>query len=485
MTGEDNKPTDKTTKKTKKKAGNKNHPASVEPNTSTNASDESKTTTSLDAATTNSVTEKPVAASLDISSSNSGTSTKNSDVGGNDDSKIKKNADNTTSSSKRANSESAEKLTSPIKTSKLTSVALILLLLLIAGLAVSVFYGLNFWKNYAAKQEQRFSAIESKNSEQLIKINTLSQEQTNKNNDQSEFLSSIKKDQDALQAQINQRLDSHTQRLRALAGTSRNDWLLAEARYLLRLASQRLLVENSTVGAQALLQSADDILLSVDDPELLPARRAIAAEMIALRLAKAVDRPGIYLQISALKDQIQVLPLIPFRPQSESINVEITLTNDAPEQWYAHVITSIKTLLNELKGFVQIRQHDQAPELLISEQQQLQIINNLMLMLEQAQYSLLHEEEVIYRASLEKAKIWWKSYYSHYSEYEVINHEINKLLNKEIIQVIPTINRSAKLLSDYIDQFHKLNNDEISSTSESTPAPTKPVALDEPQEQAL
>jgi uroporphyrin-3 C-methyltransferase len=119
---------------------------------------------------------------------------------------------------------------------------------------------------------------------------------------------------------------------------------------------------------------------------------------------------------------------------------------------------------------------------LISEQQQLQIINNLMLMLEQAQYSLLHEEELIYRASLEKAKKWWKSYYSHYLEYEVINHEINKLLNKEVTQVVPSINRSNMLLTDYIDQFHKLNREDKSTVSEATPSPTEPV---ESQEQAL
>jgi uroporphyrin-3 C-methyltransferase len=493
MTGEDNKPTVKSTKKTNAKASAKNSPTSVGSNTPTSASTESKTSTTLGTDTATSVTAKPVDASPDNSPANTSTSTKSTDMSNKNntvsnsiDSATDKNADSASlaASSKRANSNNAEMPATSLKTSKLSSVALILLLLLIAGLAASAFYGLNFWQDYTTKQEQRFSALESKNSEQLLKINALSQEQVNKNSDQSEFLSSIKKDQDELQAQINQRLDSHTQRLRALAGTSRSDWLLAEARYLLRLAGQRLLVENSTVGAQALLQSADDILLSIDDLELLPARSAIAAEMIALRLAKAVDRPGIYLQLSALKDQVQALPLIPFRPRSEFTKVEVAVADDTSTQWYAHIIKSLKTVFNELKGFVQIRQHDQAPDLLISEQQQLQIINNLMLMLEQAQYSLLHEEELIYRASLEKAKEWWKSYYSHYSEYEVINHELNKLLNKEITQVIPTVNRSTKLLTDYIDQFHKLNGENKSSTSEAMFAPTKPVVSVEPQEQA-
>ena len=39
-----------------------------------------------------------------------------------------------------------------------------------------------------------------------------------------------------------QRLDSHNKRLLSLSSTSREDWLLAEAEYLLRLANQRLLM---------------------------------------------------------------------------------------------------------------------------------------------------------------------------------------------------------------------------------------------------
>jgi len=360
--------------------------------------------------------------------------------------------------------------------SKLIGLILAILLLLLVGLSVGAFYGLQFWKNYSAAQEKRFSELESVNSEQLTKIDAISREQKTKDSDQANLLNTIKQEQDTLQKQLNQRLDSHTERLRSLAGTSRSDWLLAEARYLLRLASQRLLVESSTVGAQALLQSADNILLSIDDPELLPIRSAIAQEIISLKLAKNVDRPGIYIQLSALKEQVQALPLIPFRLDAKPTNITAAPANTEPKKWYSPALNSFGKVLEELKGFVQIRQHNKAPELLISEQQQLQIINNLMLMLEQAQYSLLHEEELIYQESLKKAQRWWRDYYSHYSEYEVINHEINKLLNKEITQTIPSINRSTKLLTDYIDRFHKLNSD-TSSANNPSPLDTEEKSL--------
>jgi uroporphyrin-3 C-methyltransferase len=467
MTGEDNKSTDDKTIKTTTEAIDK-------PN---KALESSPTTANTDASLDQTIAD----GNADKTTSKSNVTDKK-DSPAPSKSTIDKEIKKAMPPSKATAPDKTKVSESPQKTSKLGSIALIILLLLIIGLVAGGFFGFRFWQDYSSQQEQRLSSIESENNEQLSKIEALSQEQANKNSDQAEFLNTIKKDQDALQTQINQRLDSHTERLRALAGTSRNDWLLAEARYLLRLASQRLLVENSTVGAQALLQSADDILINIDDAELMPTRSAIAAEMIALRLAKAVDRPGIYLQLSALKDEIQALPLIPFRPKSESINVEMSIADDTSNKWYSQAIASLNKVLAELKSFVQVRQHDQAPDLLISEQLQLQTINNLMLMLEQAQYSLLHEEELIYQSSLKKAQIWWKSYYSHYSEYEVINHEINKLLNKEIVQKIPTINRSTKLLTDYIDQFHKLNDENKSTTKEPTPESITNTAT---QEKAL
>ncbi len=377
------------------------------------------------------------------------------------------------SSDKKIESKTAPQ--SAQKSSKLTGLILIILLLLIVSLSVGAFYGLQFWKEYSAVQEKRFSELESVNSEQLEKIDAISREQRNKSSDQANLLNTIKQEQDALQKQLNQRLDSHTERLRSLAGTSRSDWLLAEARYLLRLASQRLLVESSTVGAQALLQSADSILLSIDDPELLPVRSAIAQEIISLKLAKDVDRSGIYLQLSALKDQVQVLPLIPFRQEPQATDITPAPENTDSKKWYTPIQDSFKGALAKLEGFIKVQDYDGTSNLLISKQEQLQIINNLMLMLEQAQYSLLHEEELIYQESLKKAQRWWKDYYSHYSEYEVINHEINKLLNKEIAQEIPSINRSAKLLTDYIDRFHKINGD----TSNSSPSNDSPVEAEE------
>ena len=71
-----------------------------------------------------------------------------------------------------------------------------------------------------------------------------------------------------------------------LARYSANDratWLLAEAEYLLRLANQRLIMAGDTESAQALLTSADKVLRELDEVGLHEVRRAVAAELAAVR----------------------------------------------------------------------------------------------------------------------------------------------------------------------------------------------------------
>lgn len=351
---------------------------------------------------------------------------------------------------------------------------LILLFIILAALTVGGYFAWQYWNEYSSKQEQRIQALESVTAKQSSQVETLSAQQNEQSQDQGELFNAIKSSQEAIQ----QRLDSHTQRIRALAGTSRDDWLLAEARYLLRLANQRLLVERGTDGARALLESADNILQSVDDSGVMPVRSAIANEVIALKLAKTVDRQGLYLRLSALKQQIQALPLIPFRTQDNEQSIgtaddtSTTLETNEDNPWYYAIWNSIEHTFGNLDRFVQIRDHDEAPELLISEAQQLQTINHLMLMFEQAQFALLHEEEMIYRNSLEEAINWWTNYYSHYNEYEVLRSEMRELQHVNVIQVLPDISRSSELLTDYIERFHKLNTAEASNTSTApTPAP--------------
>ena len=332
---------------------------------------------------------------------------------------------------------------------------LLLWVLLIAGVGIGGYYG---WQDYQ-KQMLRLQALEANASEQINQQQNLSQQLNQQQQawagEQQQQYRTL---QDA-QAVLQQRLDSHSARIQGLAGTSRQDWLLAEVRYLLRLANQRLLVEQNTLGAQGLLEAADKILQSIDDNGLLPVRDALAKELIALKIADTVDKEGLYLKISALKAQIQALPLIPFLQEDKSAQnislLEKTEVVDEEPIWYQKIFSSVKNSLANIGDLIQIRKHDTTPELLISEQQQYQVLNHLTLMLEQAQFALLHEKKAIYRDSLSKAEQWWSTYYGHYREHETIKNEITQLKQQAVTQTLPDISRSSKLISEYIEQFHQ------------------------------
>ncbi|MBP8185471.1 MAG: uroporphyrinogen-III C-methyltransferase, partial [Pseudomonas sp.] len=72
-------------------------------------------------------------------------------------------------------------------------------------------------------------------------------------------------------------------RLDNVLNASRQDWRLAEAEHLLRLASLRLSALQEVNGAKALVQTADDILREQDDPAAFAARAQLAKSLEALR----------------------------------------------------------------------------------------------------------------------------------------------------------------------------------------------------------
>ena len=88
------------------------------------------------------------------------------------------------------------------------------------------------------------------------------------------------------------------QRLDNVLNASRQDWRLAEAEHLLRLASLRLTALQEINSAKALVQAADQILLEQDDPASFAARAELAKSLEALRSLQQPDRTGMFLQLA-------------------------------------------------------------------------------------------------------------------------------------------------------------------------------------------
>lgn len=330
-------------------------------------------------------------------------------------------------------------------------VLLLLLILAAAGAAGWWFY----------QQQQQAPAVEQNLADQQQNLERLER----RLNDERSERQSQQQAQAGLSQSINDvqlKINSHARRLRELSTTSRNDWLLAEAEYLIRLANQRLITERNTKNSTSLLITADGILRDLDEVDLLPVREALAKSITALRSAQMVDREGLYLQLKALSEQLVNLPLI--EPELEEEDAGGTSVDGTPvnedsglllENWRDQLLQGFNAALNSASDLIRVRRRDTPLEPLPSVEEDHQVRYNLAIMLEQAQMALLREEQAIYEVSLQKAQQWLNSYFELNDSAAPLVDQLSELEQKNVVQQLPDISEGLEVLRDYIDSWHK------------------------------
>ncbi|MDX1453058.1 MAG: uroporphyrinogen-III C-methyltransferase [Oleiphilaceae bacterium] len=334
----------------------------------------------------------------------------------------------------------------PRKTSKLGILVAILLLITMLTLAALSFY---FWSalqqqdtklalgsDYKRVIEQRMDSLE-RNLLRLNETQTARQAATQK----------------ALE-ELAQRSEYTSQQLLELNASSRSDWLLAEAEYLLRLANQRLNIERDVRGAEAILIAADKVLSEVDDPGLLPVRVKLAEDIFALQSIKSLDRDGLYSRLDAAIAGLQSLddnslldaslkPLIADEPSTEATE---------QDTWSAFG----RQLLRDLKQAFVIRRLDRPVEPLLAPEQSYYLRQNLRLMLEQASLALLEGKQEAYHRNLEKADDWLNRYFDgSHGRVVALRESIGYLQLQRIEQSLPDISGSLKLLKNKLEAMYR------------------------------
>lgn len=260
--------------------------------------------------------------------------------------------------------------------------------------------------------------------------------------------------------QMEQRLNRVNRRLSAIASTDRQDWKLAEAEYLLRVANQRLVLERDSRNALALAQTADHILRDLDDSDLLPVRRALTRDIQALRLAGRIDREGLYLQLLALGELLPQLPLVePLDGRLEEADtLELDVEATDPTVWQ-RIKSSFSGVLGRLSDHIRIRRHDEPLSALADPREQFYLRQQLQLMLEQAQAGLLREEPEIYRTSLTRAADWLEQHYRLNPQTQEALASLRELAQVDVAPELPDLNEALNLLERHIEQLQRLSSD--------------------------
>lgn len=272
---------------------------------------------------------------------------------------------------------------------------------------------------------------------------------------------------DQLVSQLELKINSHARRIRELSTSSRADWLLAEAEYLIRLSNQRLITERDTKNATALLLTADEILRDLDEVDLFPVREALAHSITALRIVSRVDREGLYLQLNALSKQLIRLPLVTI-PHDDSVASSQALNADGAAEsgqvesvqaedknWQDQLRQGFNHALAVAGDLVRVRRSDVPPAPLPSVSEDQRLRYNLAILLEQAQLAMLRGEQVIYQESLAKARGWVESYFDLNKSAIQLMEQLAELEQKKVVQELPDISEGSEALRDYIDGWHK------------------------------
>ncbi|MCD9495865.1 uroporphyrinogen-III C-methyltransferase [Photobacterium carnosum] len=202
-------------------------------------------------------------------------------------------------------------------------------------------------------------------------------------------------------------IDSIQTAIADLKGQEPNDWLLAEADYLVKMAGRKLWLEHDVTSATLLLEAADHRIAELNDPSLKGLRQAMSNDITALKSVTVVDRDGIVLRLNSLENSIDSLPLANAILAKAEPQQNPTVSQSVND-WKNNLMTSLK---NFGENFITYRKRDGSVVPLLSPQQDFYLQQNITNKLETAITAVYRDQGQVYRNSIATAIKWSQQYY--------------------------------------------------------------------------
>ena len=250
-------------------------------------------------------------------------------------------------------------------------------------------------------------------------------------------------------------VEKQARHIKELSASNRDEWLISEVEYLLRLANQRILMSKDSGSALAMLESADKVLQGIDDLSLHGVRKAMADDMASLRTLEQLDIDGMYLELSALASALDGLELYEI-PEFGLGEIETEAMTDEQAAWQDRVKAGFAAIGASLERAFVVRRDGESVEAMLPPQEELYLRQNLRLMLEQAQLALLSRKPEIYKNSLDKAQRWLAQYFlTDKNGTQQALQSIGELATINVDPPLPDISGSFRALKKY--QQNQLN----------------------------
>ncbi|WP_107851001.1 uroporphyrinogen-III C-methyltransferase [Oceanimonas marisflavi] len=322
----------------------------------------------------------------------------------------------------------AQQQKSPSSGKGLAIVAIILAIVLAAIL---------YWHGHqqSVAQADQLEAMESRLAEQQSTLTALKSEQ-------SATLSKLESAQNSVTEQV----EGLSRKVLDLDSKRPNDWMLAEAEYLVRMAGRKLWLEHDAVSAAMMLANADERLAALNDPTLVPIRKALADDIASIKSVKKVDREGLVIKLNSINDQVDKLKLagvIMARAEEPDFTV-----SESVSDWKENLKKSWASFTDD---FVTVRRRDGNVEALLSPQQHWYLSENLKGKLLQAQLAVYREQQEIFDSSLAQSKQWLQDYFADDSVRQFMLEQINQLEGQQISVDYPEQFAAQERLQQLLD----------------------------------
>ena len=303
--------------------------------------------------------------------------------------------------------------------SKLASIAIVLTVLFSGGLTLHM-------QQQRADHQAQIGALRAELNQARSTINT----QLGEAKEQAITATrDIATQAELLLNQQKQSVDSLHLALAEIQGRRPNDWLLAEADYLVKLAGRKLYLERDIETATQLVQEADLRVAELNDPSLTSLRRALRHDIAQLQAMPIIDRDGLVLRLMSLQQRIDQLPLANALLPEEAQPTQPTVSEDIAD-WKTNLRTSLQAFAD---NFITFRVRDGQAIPLLSPQQHLYLRENLKAKLDTAIKAVYSEQQDIYMLSLSMALEWSNDYFNRYDQQvKAFTHSLEQLAEQHI-----------------------------------------------------
>lgn len=225
-----------------------------------------------------------------------------------------------------------------------------------------------------------------------------------------------------------------------------SQWLLAEANYLVNLASERLVANKDILTARRQLQSALEKVTQIGGLQLQSVKRVLEDDLHELNSVKIVDSQVIWQQLSDMTHHLLKLKM-------SNLTSELSV-DETPKELKTGWREALKASYNEIKDLIRVTKYEQesfAPILDASEQDQL--LQVMTLMIEQAKWAVLNQNQNIYQNSLNQLSSFLEKFFIQDSQAQGILTSIDTLKAQNVSVEAPDISRSKFALSQALSNI--------------------------------